>query len=66
MTGFEVAKEVREELELDKVVLVAMTGYGQQTDKQRSLEAGFDHYLVKPADFSEVKHILANVSSAVT
>jgi CheY-like chemotaxis protein/anti-sigma regulatory factor (Ser/Thr protein kinase) len=62
MNGFEVARKVRKELELGKVVLVAMTGYGQETDKQRSQEAGFDHHLVKPADFSEVKKILATVS----
>ena len=55
MNGFEVAKKVREELELGKVVLVAMTGYGQESDKERSQQAGFDHHLVKPADFSEVR-----------
>ena len=66
MNGFEVAKKVREELELGKVVLVAMTGYGQESDKQRSQEAGFDHHLVKPADFSEVKQILATVAQAGT
>ena len=62
MNGFEVAKKVREELELGNVVLVAMTGYGQESDKQRSQEAGFDHHLVKPADFSTVQQILATVS----
>lgn len=41
-----------------------MTGYGQDADKQRSLEAGFDHHLVKPADFGQVKQILATVSQA--
>jgi PAS domain S-box-containing protein len=62
MDGFEVAKKVREEPELSSVVLVALTGYGQETDKQRSEEAGFDHHLVKPADFSKVKEILASVA----
>lgn len=62
MSGFEVAKKVREELELSKVVLVAMTGYGQESDKQHSQEAGFDHHLVKPADLSEVKQVLATVA----
>ena len=64
MNGFEVAKKVRQELELGKVVLVAMTGYGQESDKLRSHEAGFDHHLVKPADFTEVKQILATVPQA--
>ena len=62
MNGFEVAKKVREEIELGKVVLVAMTGYGQEADKQRSHEAGFNYHLVKPADFSQVKQILATVA----
>jgi len=63
MNGFEVAKKVRQETELNKVVLVAMTGYGQETDKRRSKEAGFDHHLVKPADFSQVLRILTTVVS---
>ena len=64
MNGFDVAKKVREEVELGKVVLVAMTGYGQESDKQRSQQAGFDHHLVKPADFSAVKQILASISQS--
>jgi hypothetical protein len=43
-------------------VLVAMTGYGQATDKLRSQDAGFNHHLVKPTDFGEVQQILATVS----
>ena len=38
-----------------------MTGYGQETDRLRSQEAGFDHHLVKPADFGELQKILAAV-----
>ena len=40
----------------------AMTGYGQEEDKRRSIEAGFNYHLVKPANFKQVKEILANVS----
>jgi CheY-like chemotaxis protein len=43
-------------------VLVALTGYGQGIERQRSQEAGFDHHLVKPADFGKVQRILATVS----
>ena len=35
-----------------------MTGYGQEADRRRSREAGFDHHLVKPADFARVRRIL--------
>jgi DNA-binding XRE family transcriptional regulator len=37
---------------------VAMTGYGQESDRQRSLEAGFDHHLVKPGDFGKVLTVM--------
>ena len=60
--GFEVAKRMRQQPRLQGVVLVAMTGYGQAADRQRSHEAGFDHHLVKPADFDAVQNILATVS----
>jgi PAS domain S-box-containing protein len=60
--GIEVAKRMRQQPALDNIVLVAMTGYGRETDRQRSKEAGFDHHLVKPADFRKVQQILANVS----
>lgn len=66
LDGFEVAKRIRQHPTLKSIVLVAMTGYGQKTDRQRSQEAGFDHHLVKPADFGEVQKILATVSEKRT
>ena len=60
--GFEVAKQLRLQPELKDVVLVAMTGYGEIVARQRSREAGFDHHLVKPADFGKLQEILASVS----
>lgn len=60
--GFEVVKRLRRHPELSGVVVVAMTGYGQEEDKRRSIEAGFNYHLVKPANFKQVKEILANVS----
>ena len=61
LSGIEVARRIRQLAALKNIVLVAMTGYGQDTDRQRSLEAGFDHHLVKPADFDQVQKILASV-----
>jgi ActR/RegA family two-component response regulator len=43
-----------------------MTGYGQAAGRQRMQEAGFDHYLVKPADFKKVRQILVSVSEKAT
>ncbi len=59
LNGFEIAKRIRQQPALQKVVLVAMTGYGQESDRQRSHEAGFDHHLVKPGDFGRLLEILA-------
>jgi two-component system CheB/CheR fusion protein len=48
MSGYDVARRIREQPELRDVVLVAQTGWGQDDDQRRSREAGFDHHLVKP------------------
>ena len=66
LSGLEVAQRIRQQPTLKNIVLVALTGYGQDTDRQRSLEAGFDHHLVKPADFGEVQKILASVAEKAT
>ena len=58
--GFEVARRIRRGAGRE-ITLVAMTGYGQERDRQLARDAGFDHHLVKPADFDEVLAILARV-----
>ena len=65
LNGFEVAKRLRRQPVLKNIVLVAMTGYGQESDRQRSQEAGFDHHLVKPGDFGKLLQILATVSESL-
>ena len=62
LDGYEVAKRMRQQPILQDVVLVAMTGYGSESDRERSQEAGFDHHLVKPIKFEKVQKILASVS----
>jgi len=62
VNGYQVAQWIRQEPTLKDVVLVALTGYGQQSDRQRSLDAGFDHHLVKPVDFAKVQSILSAVA----
>lgn len=66
MDGYDLATKMRQEPILNNVVLVAMTGYGRESDRERSLEAGFDHHLVKPADFGKLQEILATVTGKVT
>ena len=62
LTGYAVAGLMRQEVTLKATVLVALTGYGQEADRRLSREAGFDHHLVKPADFADVRKILAGVA----
>ena len=61
MDGFEVARNIRKQAIFTNVVLIAMTGYGQDSDRRRSQEAGFDHHMVKPLDFKKLQKILATV-----
>ncbi|MEZ0228801.1 MAG: PAS domain S-box protein [Planctomycetota bacterium] len=57
MDGFEVARELRREHGA-KLVLVALTGYGQEADRRRAREAGFDQLVVKPFDLNVITDIL--------
>jgi CheY-like chemotaxis protein len=59
LNGYEAAKLIREQPWGREIVLVALTGWGQEEDKRLAREAGFDHHLVKPAELGEVQHILA-------
>ncbi len=63
MDGYEVARQLRQLPGLDRVLLIAMTGYGQEEDKRRSQQAGFDAHLVKPADLDAVQALLAHPES---
>ncbi len=58
MNGYEVARQLREAPELEGMTLVAVTGYGQEEDRQRSAQAGFDRHLLKPIDFGELGKLL--------
>ncbi len=57
--GFLVAKRIREDPALRNVLLVAVTGYGRDSDMQHAREAGFDHQLVKPVHYAQIEGILA-------
>jgi signal transduction histidine kinase/DNA-binding response OmpR family regulator len=57
--GYEIAKLMRQDRDLAKVTLIAMTGYGQEEDRRKAQEAGFDGHMVKPADPVDVEKLLA-------
>jgi CheY-like chemotaxis protein len=54
MNGYEVARRLREEPSLERVRLIAVTGYGREDDRRRSLDAGFEHHLTKPVEYDEL------------
>ncbi len=59
MSGLEVAKHVRALPHGDDITLVALTGWGQALDHQRTSAAGFDGHLVKPIDLKELDKLLS-------
>lgn len=58
MDGYEVARRIRRSPALRDVLLVAQTGWGQDEDRLRSREAGFDHHLVKPVDQVQLQELI--------
>ncbi len=52
--GYDVAWELRKKDDFKKTVIIAISGYGQEEDRRKSLAAGFDHHLVKPVDHEEL------------
>ncbi len=59
MDGYQVARRLRGDPATRKSLLIALTGWGQDADKRKSQEAGFDHHLVKPVDPTVVGRVLA-------
>ena len=66
LNGLEAARRIRQESWGKSVLLVALTGWGQEQDKQRSQEAGFDYHLVKPVDPDALEQLLADLKPEMT
>ncbi|MFC5551431.1 hybrid sensor histidine kinase/response regulator [Massilia aerilata] len=64
LDGHELARRLRSQPESADATLVALTGYGQSQDRKEAEQAGFDHYLVKPADMDQVNAVLAAAAKA--
>ncbi len=64
LDGCDVARELRRAPQLQGVHLVALTGWGQQADREKTREAGFDRHLTKPADPQTLASLLAEVAVA--
>lgn len=57
MSGHEVARQLRQIPEVSDAVLIALSGLGDDADRLRSLEAGFDHFVQKPASLNELEKL---------
>lgn len=64
LDGYQVAQRLRQDPATKDVVLIAASGYGQEADRRRAKEAGFDHHLVKPVDPQRLQEILAEVAGS--
>jgi signal transduction histidine kinase/ActR/RegA family two-component response regulator len=64
LDGYEVARRLRLDPGNDGILLVAVTGYGKEEDRDRGRLAGFDHHLVKPVDLEALRDLLAASTSA--
>ena len=63
MDGYEVADRLRARRDAEDTLLIALTGWGQERDQRRSQAAGFTHHLVKPADASRLRAVLASLAA---
>jgi signal transduction histidine kinase len=63
MDGFELARQIRSSDEMVNTRLVAVTGYGQEHDRQRTHAAGFDAHLIKPVDLQDVTELIVKLTS---
>ncbi len=65
MDGYETARMLREMPVCKDVTIIAVTGWGQDEDREKGRRAGFDHHVVKPADSSTLMQLLSTVRSKV-
>ncbi len=62
LNGYEVCRRIRQQPWGQRVLMVAVTGWGQEEDRHRSLEAGFDTHIVKPVDHDVLMRVLARLT----
>jgi PAS domain S-box-containing protein len=61
LDGYAIARSIRSRPELGETTLIALTGWGQDDDRRRSHAAGFDHYLIKPADIGKLRALMVQL-----
>jgi len=63
LNGYEAARKIRKQPWAKQAVMIAVTGWGEDVDRRRSKQAGFDHHLVKPVDLDALTALLATVQT---
>ena len=63
LNGYDTAKQIRNQSWGKRIVLVALTGWGQDEDRRRSQDAGFDSHMVKPIEPAVLEKLLANLKA---
>ncbi len=63
MDGYALARKLREDPRLQNTRLIALTGYGQESDRAKSAAAGFDHHLVKPVIYQQLKELVDQIQT---
>ena len=66
LNGYEACRRIREQSWSKSTVLIALTGWGQDEDRQRSTVAGFDHHMTKPIDLDALHRLLDGLPSATS
>ncbi|MEX5746487.1 ATP-binding protein [Massilia sp. X63] len=64
LNGYELARRLRATVAGQNMRLIAATGWGQEKDRQRAFDAGFDHHLTKPIDFERLRSVLGQPGAA--
>jgi two-component system CheB/CheR fusion protein len=64
MSGYEVARKLREDPALAEVLIIAQSGWGQDEDRRLSKEAGFDHHLVKPINTKTLESLFRSLETS--
>ena len=65
MDGYEAARHIRRKNGAQDVLMIALTGWGQHDARQRTIDAGFDHHLIKPVSFDELRRLTAEAVAAL-
>jgi CheY-like chemotaxis protein len=66
LDGYQAAQRIRQQPWGKQMILIALTGWGQQQDRRRTQEAGFDAHLTKPVNYEAIMTLLTNLSNSPT